>query len=64
MLCPTLLPEIENDYWTHIVNEDFMLHYFTDRDYLQALVAHIDSKNFLCVYRNPTEHPHDVPDGV
>ena len=28
LLCPSLLPEIKDDYWPHIVNEDFMLQYF------------------------------------
>jgi hypothetical protein len=25
-LCPTVLPDIKTEYWSHIVNEDFMLH--------------------------------------
>jgi len=26
-LCPTVLPDIRPEYWNHIVNEDFMLHF-------------------------------------
>src|SRR5215203_3129491 len=54
LLCPTLLPEIREEYWPYIVNEDFMLHFFTDFDFLMERVAPIERKNVLCVYRNPT----------
>jgi hypothetical protein len=37
--CPTLLPEIRDDYWPHIVNEDFMLQFFTDLEFLLAQVS-------------------------
>lgn len=39
MLCPTVLKNIEDDYWPHIVNEDFMLSYFVDLNYLRALTG-------------------------
>src|SRR5215470_11372096 len=57
MLCPTLLPEVKDEYWPHIVQEDFMLNYFLDFDYLMAQVAAIEKKNVLCVFRNPVEPP-------
>jgi hypothetical protein len=57
MLCPTLLPEIKNEYWPHIVNEDFMLNFFVNFDFLMGQVAEIPEKNVLCVFRNPTHHP-------
>jgi len=57
MLCPTLLPEIKPDYWSRIVNEDFMLHFFTDVEYLREIVSDVQRKNFLCVFRNPIIHP-------
>jgi hypothetical protein len=64
MLCPTLLPEIKPDYWSRIVNEDFMLHFFTDVAYLRELVSHVRRKNLLCVFRNPAVHPvAHVPNG-
>jgi hypothetical protein len=56
-LCPSVLPEIKPEYWSRIVNEDFMLRFFTDPDYLRGEVAGIPKKNFLCVFRNPTAHP-------
>ena len=34
MLCPTLLPEIKDEYWPHIVNENFMLNFFVDLEFL------------------------------
>jgi len=40
-LCPTVLPDIKPDYWNHIVNEDFMLHFFIDLDYLRGEIASI-----------------------
>ena len=64
MLCPTVLPEIKPDYWNRIVNEDFMLHFFTDVEYLRQLVTDVQRKNVLCVFRNPTIHPAaQVPKG-
>jgi hypothetical protein len=58
MLCPTLLPEIRDDYWPHIVNEDFMLQFFIDLEFLLAQVSGASERNLLCVYRNP---PHPPP---
>ena len=37
VLCPTVLPEIKGTYWRHVVNEDFMLNYFLDLDFLLRL---------------------------
>jgi hypothetical protein len=63
-LCPTLLPEIKAEYWDRIVNEDFMLHFFTDLNFLRREIAGIQRKNLLCVFRNPLDHPElEVPDG-
>lgn len=53
MLCPTVLPEIKDDYWPHIVNEDFMLNFFVDLDFLLKAVSGVGRMNLLCVYRNP-----------
>jgi hypothetical protein len=55
MLCPTLLPDIRNEYWPHIVNEDFMLKFFTDLEFVLAAVSGIAERNLLCVYRNPPD---------
>lgn len=57
MLCPTLLPEIKKDYWTHIVNEDYMLNFFVDLEFLLDEVADITERNLLCVFRNPPGEP-------
>ena len=57
MLCPTLLPEIKPGYWPHIVNEDFMLNFFIDLDFLLEQVAGVPDRNLLCVYRNPASPP-------
>jgi len=56
-LCPTVLPDTKPEYWNHIVNEDFMLQFFTDLDYLRCETAAISRKNLLCVFRNPSTHP-------
>ena len=61
ILCPTVLPEIRVDDWPHIVNEDFMLHFFTDLDFLLSRIAAIPDRNLLCVFRNPP-HPPAAPD--
>jgi len=57
MLCPTLLPEIKDDYWPYIVNENFMLRYFLDFEFLMTKVGGVERKNVLCVFRNPVERP-------
>jgi len=57
ILCPTVLPEIKSEYWSRIVNEDFMQQFFTDPDYLAREIANIQRCNFLCVFRNPSVHP-------
>jgi hypothetical protein len=54
-LCSTLLPDIRDGYWPHIVNEDFMLRYFLDFDSLMRQVEGIEKKNVFCVFRNPGE---------
>ena len=56
-LCPTVLPDIKPEYWNHIVNQDFMLHFFVDLDYLRHETADIQRKNLLGVFRNPPGHP-------
>jgi hypothetical protein len=57
MLCPTVLDETRADYWPHIVNEDFMLDFFTDYAFLLKQVEGIERKNLLCVFRNPERQP-------
>jgi hypothetical protein len=57
MLCPSLLPEVKDEYWPHIVNEDFMLNFFLNYDFLLAQVEKITEKNILCAVRNPRCHP-------
>lgn len=62
VLCPTVLPEIKDEYWPHIVNEDFMLNYFVDLDFLLAQISSIPDCNLLRVYRNPPTHPRAIDD--
>jgi hypothetical protein len=53
ILCPKVIDEILPEDWHHIVNEDFMLDYFTDLDYLLQRAGELDGRNLLCVYKNP-----------
>jgi hypothetical protein len=53
MLSPSVLPEIKDNYWPYIVNEDFMLNFFVDLDFLLQAVSGVVKKNLLCVCRNP-----------
>jgi len=62
MLCPPILADVKDEYWPHIVNENFMLAFFLDADFLRQQVANIHYKNLLCVFRNPSEPP-IPPDG-
>ena len=57
MLCPTVLPEMKAEYWSRVVNEDFMTHFFTDEAFLRRETATIHRRNLLCVFRNPLDHP-------
>lgn len=56
-LCGALLPEIKHEYWPHIVNEDFMLHFFVDLEFLLTNLPDTVERNLLCVYRNPPIEP-------
>ncbi len=61
ILCPAVLKEIKDNYWLHIVNEDFMLSYFVDLDFLEKEIYGIVERNLLCVFRNPvSQRSHDV----
>ncbi len=55
MLCPSLLQTIKDEYWPHIVNEDFLLNYFVDLDFLIAQLKLLKPNDFnlLCVARDP-----------
>ena len=57
MLCPSLLPDIKPDYWPHIVNEDFMLRFFVDFEFLVTQLSRRTERNLLCVFRNPESEP-------
>ncbi|MBK6895520.1 MAG: hypothetical protein IPH06_02880 [Alphaproteobacteria bacterium] len=64
MLCPPVFSEIRDDYWPHIVNEDYYGHFFTDLKFLRDQLAEADSKEarLLCVFRNPHELPKLSPE--
>jgi hypothetical protein len=57
MLCPRLLDELRDGDWAHIVNEDFMLDFFVDFDFMMARLPQTGSRNILCVFRNPPVQP-------
>lgn len=64
MLCPSLLSDIKTDYWPHIVNEDFMLQFFLDLDFLRRQLPAHGERNLLCVFRNPHETPSAPPSAL
>jgi hypothetical protein len=57
MLCPSLLPKVKGEYWPHIVNENFMLRFFVNFDFLAREIESIEVKNVLCVFRDPSRQP-------
>lgn len=61
LLCPPLLKHIRDDYWPHIVNEDYMLSYFLDLEFLKREVAEIEKLNLLCAVRNPDSQLDNSP---
>ena len=60
-LCPPILTEVKTDYWRHIVNEDFMLSYFVNLEFLNREIASVARRNLLCVLRNPSDEPARPP---
>jgi len=65
MLCPSLLPEIKPEFWPHIVNEDFMLQFFVDLDFLLGQLADVTAdRNLLCVFCNPLGQPSLPPSSL
>lgn len=62
MLCPTVLPEVKDEYWPHIVNEDFLLNYFVDLAFLLRQIAAVPEKNILCVVREPAASARSLVD--
>ena len=62
-LCSSLLPEVKPEYWPHIVNEDFMLAFFVDLEFLLGQLPDVGERNLLCVYRNPPYQP-EPPSGA
>ncbi|MGI9367553.1 MAG: hypothetical protein ACR2O2_01835 [Ruegeria sp.] len=57
MLCPTLLGETKDEYWPYIVNEDYMLDFFVDLEFMLEQLPKGVEKNLLCVFRNPATQP-------
>jgi len=55
ILRPSLCQKPEKDDWSHIVNENFMLHYFTDFDYAAAKQTKIGKGDLVGV----EFHDHD-----
>ncbi|MDX8523926.1 hypothetical protein RFM68_05350 [Mesorhizobium sp. MSK_1335] len=54
MLCAFALPETKESYWPHIVNEDNMLNFFVDLDFLLSELADARDLNILGVIRRPS----------
>ena len=53
MLGPAALEETKDNYWPHIVNEDWMLDFFVDLDFLLSELADTSAWNILGVIRRP-----------
>jgi hypothetical protein len=47
---------VKDEYWPRIVNENFMLNFFVDLEFLIEQLPNTGEFNLLCVYRNP-HHP-------
>ena len=57
MLCEPVVDGRTDEDWSHIVNENFMLDFFTDLPYLLQRVESLKDRNLLCVFRNPPSPP-------
>ena len=60
ILCPRLVGELTDEDWLHNVQENYLLNYFYDLDYLLRRVADVSRRNILGFYRNPDHHT-EVP---
>jgi hypothetical protein len=60
-LCRTVLPKLKKEYWPYTVNQDYMLRYFRDLDYLRGELVGVERFNLLCVVRNPSEEVSIAP---
>ncbi|QKC83371.1 hypothetical protein [Mesorhizobium sp. NZP2077] len=54
MLCPAALEDTKDSYWPHIVNEDYMLDFFVDLNFLLSELADESGVNILGVIRRPS----------
>jgi len=57
LLCQHAVRELCTEDWRHIVNEDYMLHFFTDVEYLVRRCGGVAGRNLLCAFRDPQQHP-------
>jgi hypothetical protein len=60
-LCNSIAGELQDEDWSHIVNEDFQLRYFYHLDYLLKRTQSIKRRNILGLYRNPEVHIAKAP---
>lgn len=54
MLGPVALGETKDSYWPHIVNEDWMLDFFVDSQFLLSELSNTSELNILSVIRKPS----------
>jgi len=54
-LCPSVIKELEAEDWEHNVQEDFVIYFFRDIEYLLKRVEGISPINVLAVARNPLQ---------
>ena len=60
MLGPVALGETKDSYWPHIVNEDWMLDFFVDLEFLLSQLADTNELNILSVIRKPSTDVHSI----
>jgi hypothetical protein len=54
-LCPCVIEKLEDEDWHHNVQEDYVIDFFRDLDYLQKRVAGVERVSILAAVRNPKE---------
>ena len=53
ILCPSVLGELTREDWLHNVQEDFMIQFFWDLNYLLGRLAGVQTVNVLAAQREP-----------
>ncbi len=59
-LCPCVIKKLEDEDWKHNVQEDYVIDFFRDLDYLQSRIEGVQRVSILAAVRNPQAECRDA----